>query len=106
MALLEIPVRSDIPAYTFSIELEGVVYVMIFTFNARYDRWFMDIKTNEEVDLLLGVPLIASIPLTDRFKDDRLPPGTFVVVDLTGENRDPTRFELGEDMKLVYQESA
>jgi hypothetical protein len=43
MAILEIPLRNDVPAYTFQIELEGVTYTLTVSFNARMNRWTMDV---------------------------------------------------------------
>lgn len=105
MAIVEIPVRSDIPAYKFQITLEGTVYTLNFHFNLRLDRWVMDINDVDEVNIVTGIPLLYGLPLTDRYKNEKLPLGKFVVTDETGDQRNPTRDALGEDFKLLYKES-
>lgn len=105
MAILEIPVRSDIPAYQFQVTLDGVVFTLKFRFNTRIDRWIMDVKDVDENSLVDGVPLLYGLPVLDRFVGDDLPLGSFVVIDETGEERNPTRDSFGEDFKLLYQEA-
>jgi len=106
MAIRELPVRSDIFAYTFLTTLEQNDYLFTLRFNSRQDRWIMDIQLPDETDLLIGIPLLVSFPLTFRFRDTRLPPGQFFVIDETGQERNPTRDNLGTDIKLLYSESA
>lgn len=104
MAFLEIPIRSDIPAYNFQINLEGIIYTLGFRYNSRLERWVMDVKDVDEVALVTGVPLLYGIPLLDRYKNPALPPGTFILIDETNAERNPTRDGLGEDYKLLYKE--
>ena len=105
MAILEIPVRSDLSAYSFQITLETVVYTFAFRFNARQDRWIWDVQDVDGVPIVIGVPLLYGLPLLDRFKSESLPPGRFIVTDETGAERNPGRDSLGEDFKLFYEES-
>jgi len=105
MAILEIPVRSDIPAYSFQITLEGSVFTMHFRYNTRAERWFMDLNDVDDVEIVSGIPLLYGLPLFDRFKYEELPLGRFILLDETGEKRNPTRDGLGEDFKLLYKES-
>lgn len=105
MAILEIPVRSDIPAYSFQITLEGTVFTLHFRFNTRLDRWVMDVNNVDDVRIVTGVPLLYGLPLLDRYKYEGLPLGRFVISDETGEKRNPTRDGLGDDFKLLYRES-
>lgn len=105
MAILEIPVRADIPAYQFQITLDGTVYTLKFRFNVRMDRWIMDIADTDEEAILSGIPMLYGLPLVQRFELEELPPGKFVVVDETGEERNPTRTGFGDDFKLLYEEA-
>lgn len=106
MAIREIPIRSDIPSYQFQITLEGVVYTMRFYFNTRLDRWIMDVSNVDGELIVAGIPLLVNLPLLDRFRDERLPPGRFILIDETGENRNPSRDSMGDDYKLLYQEAS
>jgi Domain of unknown function (DUF6983) len=106
MAYLEIPVRSDIYSYTQKTAIEGIVYTLGLRYNARMERWVLDIMDASGVMLLAGVKLLVDIPLTYRFNGSiiSLPAGQFMIVDETGARRNPTRDDLGDDIKLIYVE--
>jgi hypothetical protein len=105
MAILEIPVRDDLPSYNFQITLEGIVFTLHFRFNVRDDRWYMDVNDVDDEPIVTGVKLLYGLPLLDRYKNERLPLGRFIILDETGEERNPTRDGLGVDFKLLYRES-
>lgn len=108
MAYLEIPLRTDIYSYTEKVTLDGVVYTLEFHYNSRKDVWVMDIGDSAGVVLLAGVPLIIDYPLTARFIGviEGLPPGQFVMVDETDQERNAGRDNLGNDIKLIYVEAS
>lgn len=106
MAILEIPVRSDIPAYQFQISLDGTTFTLHFRFNTRLDRWVMDIHDIDDVEIIQGAVLLYGLPLFDRYKIASLPVGRFILSDETGEERNPGRDDLGDDFKLLYQEAS
>lgn len=106
MALLEITTNSDSENYDFEIDLEGTVYTLEFAYNKRRDLWNMSIIDLSENILLASIPLLVDIPLTDQYVNEELPPGRFILLDETGEQRDPGRNDLGETIKLFYEESA
>ena len=105
MATLEIPVRSDVPAFRFQLPLEGRIYFFEFRFNTRMGRWLMDIENEAQLALILGIPIFAGVSVLDGYTSDTLPPGVFVAVDMAGKNRDPDRENFGGDLKLYYRES-
>lgn len=105
MALLVMPVRSDLPAYSFTMELEQANYRFKFRFNSRMSRWFMDIQDTDETDIITGIPMLTGTDLLSRFVDDNLPPGQFICLDETGAGKNATRYDFGEDVKLLYRES-
>jgi len=105
MAILEIPVRSDLPAYVFQITLEGTPFTLHFRFNTRLDRWVMDVNDVNDVSIVSGTPMLTNLPLLDRYRDPRLPLGRFLVLDETGQDRNPSRDGFGEEFKLLYEES-
>jgi len=106
LTTLVIPVRADLPAYTFQIELDGSLYTLTFRYNERMDRWLMDIADENEDALLLGIPILTDFNLIERFKDDNLPPGEFFALDESGAQKYAGREDLGNDIKLFYVEAA
>lgn len=105
MATLIIPVRADLPAYKFQIDLEAKLYTFKFRYNERMDRWVMDIADENENALLSGIAILTDWDLIGRFKNDALPPGTFLAMDESGERKYAAREDLGNDIKLFYIES-
>lgn len=106
MAIVEMPVRNDLPAFDFKQELEGTVFTFAFRFNVRFNAWIMDILDETgDVPIILGTPVFTDVDILSRFIYDTLPPGQFVVLDETGAQRNPDRDNFGGEVKLFYVES-
>lgn len=105
MTTLVLPVRSDFKSYTFKAELESVIYTFSFAYNTRRDRWYMDIGDQSGNDILTGVPILVNIPLIDQYIVKGLPPGRLIAINQTGSNKNPGENDLGNDVKIFYQES-
>lgn len=107
MATIEIPVRNDIFAYSIKVTLENLVYTLRFRWNSRIEKWVMDVNDGSDEPLLSGLILFTGIPLTHRFIGviEGLPPGQFMMIDETGQDRDADKDTFGNDVKLIYTES-
>lgn len=105
MAYLLIPVRTDIPAYDFSLALEGVNYYFSFEWNERGQFWTMDILDQDQNYLVAGVRMVSGIDLLSRFKNTKLPPGIFILNDTSSKGRDPSFFNFGTEIIMFYRES-
>ena len=105
MANVQMPVRNDQPAYGFQIELEGGIYFLDFRFNTRQNRWLMDILSQTQEPILMGLPVLTGIPISAGYTDDQKPPGYFLAVDQTGQERNADRETFGVDVLLLYEES-
>lgn len=105
MAVLELPVRSDFKAYSFQTELDGVVYTLTFRFNDRMSLWVMDIGDSSGNEILNGILLQTDVALTDQYVKEDLPPGRFICIDESGESKDAGVDDLGNDVKLLYEEA-
>ena len=103
--ILQIPVRSDIPSYEFQITLEGTPFRLAFRYNRRRERWAMDIKNQEGVTLLAGVPILVAMDLTTRFRVVGGPPGRFFAVDTSNQDMPPAEADLGNRVLLYYEEA-
>ena len=104
MAILQLPVTSNVLAYKFKYELEGTVYSFNFRYNTRVDKWVFDILTNNEEPLVEGRPVFINYNLIGRFRDERLPPGTFICIDTTGNKLDPDDENFGVTHFFLYEE--
>ncbi len=103
--IFEIPVNSDVPAFSIRTELELVVFILHIAFNERRCRWILSVFDSDEVPLCVGIPLNINADLIGRFVDDRLPPGIIMLFDSFGENAEAGRDDLGSRARLLYQES-
>jgi hypothetical protein len=104
MAVQEIPITADPPATTMQITLDGVPVQLKTYFNRRRGTWHLSIKNQDGVDIVNGVPLFVGWPILSRFKDTRLPPGTFMAVDTGKDGVDPGQEDFGTRVKLLYIE--
>jgi len=106
MAFLQLPIRTDIPAYDIQTELDGILYTLGFSYNARAGYWVMDISDANENPILMGVRIISGWLLINRFVMDALPKGDFFVFDTSGKNIDPTQDNFGTTTLLMYADES
>lgn len=102
---LQMPVRSDLPAYTFQVELEGTLFTFDFEWNERSQSWAMGIADAAGTKLLSGIRVITGWPLIDRFQSAALPLGSLYCIDTSDENKDPGADDFGSRVQLIYRES-
>lgn len=106
MANLELPLRSDVAHFDYSIVLEGTTFRLEFMWNERAAGWFLTIRDEAGAALLAGRRMVIGFPLArPRFKDPRLPPGTFLALDLEGKGKEAGTDDLGTRVVLAYVES-
>jgi hypothetical protein len=102
--ILEIPTRNDLPSYSYVISLDGVNFTLAYTFNDRMQKWFLNLADASGNQIVSQVPVIASMPLFDRFVAEAVPAGTLFAFDTSGQNMDPGRFDLGDRVRMLYAE--
>lgn len=102
MALLELPTRTDLPGYRYTVRLDGTDYILGYRFNTRMDKWLMSVSDVTGALLIADVPLVADWPLIDRFRVPGQPPGSLVAYDTSGQGLDPGRFDLGDRVRMTY----
>jgi hypothetical protein len=107
LAFSIIPLRTDIPAYSQEVVIAGTVYVIGVRYNARMARWILDVCDSGGVPIVMGIPLLVTVPIAYRFIDrvPGFPQVQLMVIDETGQERSPERDTLGADIKLVYAEA-
>jgi len=101
---VEIPVDPKIPDQSFWVNLDGERYYMKFYWNTRDEQWYFSILQTPDDSIKTCVPILPGWSPFRQFTDDRLPPGNFVVVDSSGKDVLPTRYEfgLGQRVRLLY----
>ena len=106
MALIELPLRSDVPAFTFQTDLDGTTFSFKFRYNSRMDRWAFDIATANNEPIISGVLVVTGALLLERFSDPRLPQGDMFVLNKEDENVSPGRNDLQKNVFILYDEAA
>jgi hypothetical protein len=104
MAYLEVPTNNQLPAYKYTVTLDGTSYQLDFQWNDRMSKWFVSVSDPQGNILEAPVPIVATWPLFDRFKNQSIFPGTLFCLDTSGQNEDPGRFDLGDRCRMVYLE--
>jgi hypothetical protein len=86
------------------VALGNATYVVTFRYNARMDRWLIDVADANTVPLVTGLPILGGWPMIQRFQGivKGLPEGFWVALDMTGAGRDPQQETLGGDIPLFY----
>jgi hypothetical protein len=102
--MLVFPTFADTTSrYQYDATVDGKVYKFRFRFSIRAASWYMSIQQPDGTELISEVRLVANFPLTLRKQDNRLPPGVFLLLDLTGTGADVVnQSDLGESLNLVY----
>jgi hypothetical protein len=103
MSIVQLPLRNDVPAFSFQTDLDATTYSFKFRYNSRTDRWVFDIQTATEEPIISGVSVVAGVSLLDRFVDEKLPSGNLFVLNKVDENVSPGRFDLQENVFMLYE---
>lgn len=107
MSMLILPVRADLSAYEFQVDLEGKTYTFTFRFNQRMGRWIMDVQDEQAQPLAMGIPMFIKQNLVGRFftRVPGLPSGVLACIDFSNADKSPDENTFGGDVKLVYEET-
>jgi hypothetical protein len=106
MAVLVIPTDTEQPFFTQRTRMSDADYTLVFRYNFREERYYMDILDAEESPIVLGVKLLTNWKIFRYYKDPRMPAGELIVTTLTKDVTPPKLGELGEGMRteLTYFE--
>lgn len=100
--MLIIPLVSDLPFYTFQVELDGATFQAEVQWNFRDEGWYASLFTADGDPIWTGLRLVLGFPLGSRCRDDRKPPGIFSLQDTSGADREATFSDLGSRVRLYY----
>ncbi len=105
MALLEIPLSNANPSFVFRVELETQTYEFRFRWNGRMESWIMDLFDANGTVIQIGYPFVVSYLLFRQVVSTVKYPGELQGFNTEEIRVNPTRFNLGGDVKLSYEES-
>ena len=97
-----IPLRSDLPWYDLTVELDGAEYLLEVRWSERAASWSLVVKDAATSEVLIGEQrLVEGFPLSSA-SATRLPPGALILVDSAGEGAEATQASLGARHQLLY----
>lgn len=104
MAVLEIPVQSEIDRYSLSVSIEDTEYRMRFSFNTRDEHWYLSVEQLDGTPLVSGTAIVANTPLLARWawKPELPQNGYLMAVDSSGEAAEPAKEDFGDRVKLLW----
>lgn len=107
MATVEIPINPAYSAQLMTIQLDGVRYRLRVYYSFREEVWYLDILSDRETDIIIGIKLVPDWPLIERFQIPGQPPGELYAIDTSGKGLPPGRTELGTGrrVRLRYVEA-
>lgn len=106
MSVFLIPFTPDEPHQAFPMELDGATYKIEMLWSDRDESWSCSLFTGEDAPLVLGRKVVLGLPLFERFKDARLPPGKLIAIDTSSDRREAGLSDLGRRVQLVYLDAS
>jgi hypothetical protein len=105
MAILELPTRTDLSVYSFTVDRDSVVFTISLTFNVRSNHWYMDIADVDGVPLREGLKLVSNWQLLLPWTQQGRPEGRMVCANPETDD-DPDRDTLGTSSVFAYDEAS
>lgn len=87
--------------------LSGTEFVIEFIFNDRYSpdgAWTINVYDSARQPLFMGQNAVVDWSLLSRCSDPRKPAGRLYLVDITGRGNPPGRNDLGDRVRMVYDD--
>jgi hypothetical protein len=104
MALRELPLRNDVEAFRYRVDLDGSTYGIFIGWNERDGRWMIYLSDSANNDIASS-PLLMNTDLWTRFRLPNTPPGIMFLIDPTGGTEECGRNDLGSRCRLIYSEA-
>lgn len=71
----------DANDYVMSSMLDGNPYKLHFSWNDRVPQWTVDVLTNDNTEIVRGIPVVPNLPLFSFYRRQKdLPPGELLAI--------------------------
>ena len=73
-------IEIEVPDYNDSfsrVVLEGIEYLIRFTYNYSADRWSFGLYTTQREPIAVGIRIVSKFPLNMQIRDEKFPSGVF-----------------------------
>jgi len=104
MPLILHPDLPDVqqPAYDYTVDLEGETYRIQLQYMERQDGWYLSISDSDGNRLMMGKRLSVNTALINGLQIAGLPPGDFLLLDLSGSGVECSFEDLGRRCSFGY----
>lgn len=102
---LKIPLLAETTDQLVYVELDGNPYVLRVLWNERFGYFSLSVLEADLTPILTNIKMVKNYPLTRRFKDLRLPFGSFFFVQEKGNTTRPGYSDLATNFNLYYIEA-
>lgn len=92
----------DASAFRYRIRLGDTHYRLRYVWSGRTASWYISIATEDGAPIVAGRRLVIGVPLFARHQDPRLPDGDFLALDLSGQDLEAGRDDLGSRVVLWF----
>lgn len=104
MAIVEIPVRSDLGPHEFTIVLDNETFNFSFYYNDSAQRWNMTISDNNNQVIARNIRLYTDTDITYQLRHLNIPKGLFLIVDGLNQQLNPTQDAWNDTHFFMYNE--
>ena len=101
---LKIPLLAETTDQLVYVELDGNPYVLRVLWNERFGYFSLSVLEADLTPILTNIKMVKNYPLTSRFKDLRLPFGSFFFVQEKGNATRPGYSDLATNFNLYHIE--
>ena len=102
MAIVTVPLNSDLPDYQVTADLNGTTYIFGLRFSNRDGYWFLSLFDEDESPIFEGLRLVLGIDYCEMFSDERIPEGALQLFNYASPYTECGRDDLGESCQLVF----
>jgi len=106
MAIVQIPVRSDLGAHEFNITIQNQVYHFKIFYNLRASKWNLSIFDTRLNPILQSIVLLTDTDVTRQFRHLNIPKGIFLVIDSLSQEYNPKQFDWNDRNYFLYNEAS
>lgn len=103
--LITVPRGTD-GNLTFQVELDGVVFTMVFLYNRRADVWYFDLLDEAGAAIRRSIKLTTGWAWLRQVQRAGRPDGELLALDTTQSGLRTTLDELNDRIQFIYEEAA
>lgn len=100
--MIILPFVPSVPAYDFSVDIDGVSYTFDVRWNSRARAWYFDVLESDGTPIARGIKVVLGAYLGRGRLHDLFRLGVIVAHDTTRDGRDATLDDLGTRVEVLY----